>query len=99
MLQDLNSESLLIFGVRSKDAFGCVGRASYTVSNSGLYVWWGAGEMVVKCLLCKHEGLRLIPRTRVKKLGRVGSTYNPNTGEVEADRFLGLPDQPAQPNL
>lgn len=55
----------------------------------------GAREMaqLVKCLLCKHEDLSLIPKIHVQMLGLAEEVHNPSTGEAEAGASLGLSGQ------
>lgn len=51
----------------------------------------GSGEMIpVKYLLCKHEDPSSSPQNLHKKQSIGAHVCNPNTGEMETDRFLGL---------
>jgi hypothetical protein len=46
-----------------------------------------------KYMMCKHEGLSLIPSSHIKKLGKVMCIYNPSTGTVEIGGSLKLTGQ------
>lgn len=52
----------------------------------------------IELLLCKKEGVSLIPRTYVKKLSVVASAYNIQVGETETGRALGPTGWPVYPS-
>lgn len=83
---------------------------SYTQNWLIKYIWWDKKNLLgwswvleelvqfVKCLLCKHEDISLIPRTHFEKLSMVAQVCKPSDREAEAGRSLGLTGQTAQPN-
>ena len=46
--------------------------------------WAREMAQLVKCLLCKHEDLSLIPKIHVQMLGAAEEVHNPSPGEAEA---------------